>query len=224
MSLLGLLKQDQSLPKIGFGLHKNCVVLEVSDAIRKKQDKSTINRNSYTKFGQLDAKGAIVAATEVSWFNIDSGKDYAYDSFFTQIDQMSAIIDVLLPYTEEEDKWGDVFSAILSSQSIEESVESITAALKDKKKAKALMELISSAYVKMLTPVIGKDSTVMKLKLTYDRNGKFLQQPRFDPFVEALEYTGIPEKALKITDTEKSYETKSRNVTPVTISVSDDEI
>ena len=224
MSLLGLLKQNQNLPKIGFGVHKNCVVLEVSDAIRKKQDKSIIDRNSYTKFGQLDDKGSIVAATEVSWFNIDSAKDYAYDGFFAQIDQMSAIVDVLIPVTEEEDKWGDVFSAILKSQEIEESVESITEALKDKKKTKALMELISSAYVKMLSPLVGEDSTVMKLKLTYDRSGKFLQQPRFDPFVEPLEFTGDPDKALKITEQEKSYEAKSRNISPVIPNVSDDEI
>ena len=64
----------------------------------------------------------------------------------------------------------------------------------------------------------------MKLKLTYDRNGKFLQQPRYEPFVEPLEFTGDPDKALKITETEKSYEAKSRNITPVTVSVSDDEI
>jgi hypothetical protein len=225
MSLLGLLKKEQNLPKIKFGLHNNCVLLAVSNEVRKKQDKSIINRNTFTKFGQLDENGTVVASTEVSWFNIDSGKDYAYDNFFTQVDQMTGIIDVLIPPTEEEDKWEDIFSAILAAMEIEETKEGIAAALKNKKKTVELMNTISGAYVKMLTPLVGEDSTVMKLKLTYDRNGKFLQQPKYDPFVEPLEYTGLPEKALKITPTELSYEAKSRNLAPAaTPNVSDDEI
>tara|TARA_R110000765_G_scaffold161243_2_gene265627 strand:+ start:568 stop:1230 length:663 start_codon:yes stop_codon:yes gene_type:complete len=213
MSILNKLKGAGKLPEIGGGVHENCVVTAVTGDTRKKKDGSMLRRNGYTKFGQLNSKGVVVAEREISWFNVDSSSDRAYDNFFSQLDQMTEILDIYYPVTKKEDKWGTYFSAVLEQEEVEETAEAIKEALADKETCENLMEALTTGYVELLSKVMGPDSTKVRLKFVLDTTGVFIQQPRYDRFIE-LNDTKEADQKVEYTDADKENHAKSVNITP----------
>ena len=213
MGLLNELMSNARKADIGFGIHKNCVVLSVSNDERKTNDGELVKRNCYTTFGQLNDKKAVVGEKTVSWFNLDNTSEYVYDSFFNQLDQMTCIMNVFHP-EGKKDPWEDAFLAILEEEEIEtgrnetELEANLREALADKATCKSLMKSIGDAYVELLENKVGAKSQPIRLKIVYDKNGKYLQQPKFEGFVESMEISD-EDSRLKITNTENQYKAKS---------------
>lgn len=213
MSLLNQLMSKSRKADIGYGVHENCVVLEISNDKRKNKDGVVIKRNCFTKIGKLNDSKEVVAEKEISWFDIDSTSEYAYDNFFSQIEQMTAIVDAIRdPETDGKDLWGLAFDAILENEGIELSVDGLKGALKEKKKTASLMEAIGDLYVELLEPLVGPESPAIRFKVVYDNNGKYLQQPRYGEFVESMEIDAVDSR-LKMSKTELDYKAKADNIT-----------
>lgn len=207
--LLGKLMKRAKKAEIGHGITEPCVVMSVNNDIKKKNDGETINRNCYTTFGQLNKAGdAIIAEKEVSWFNVDPGSEYAYDNFFTQLDQIAGI---LYCYYERNDEDGDEvnkkFNKLFEKLGFEDKAD-LEKAVKDKKVLKKLMENIGKIYLDLMEGNTGIDSQQLRLKLTYDSKGKYLQQPKFDPFTEPTDVESSDSR-LKINKIEEEYYQKS---------------
>lgn len=219
MSLLQQLMQNARRAEIGFGIHKNCVITEVSNDKRKTKEGEVINRNCYTKFELLDENGNSTAEKEISWYNIDPSADYAFNSFYSQLEQMTAIVDVLQPATGKKDVWSDVFDELMGEFEIELDAEDpegskakLEEEMKDKDTFKGVMDGLIKAYVSIVGKKAGKDSTPMRLKIVFDTKGKYLQQPKFDTFVESMEVSD-EDSRLKITKTDEEYRAKSLETT-----------
>lgn len=206
MSLLAKLKSQAKKAEIGYGVHEPVVILSVDNTKRKTKDGSVIKRNNFTKFGKLNKDGKVIAEKEVSWFNVDASSEYAYQNFFSQLDQMVGILDCFFD-KDEEDVVAEVINAIFEEEEIE-SVEELEAAMKDKKQSKSIMEALTEAYETLLEGKTGADSKQLRLKLSYDSKGKYLQQPKYDPFTESME---VPkdESKLKMTKKEDEFRQKS---------------
>lgn len=213
MSLLNKLKQEESLLEIGHGIHDNCVILSISTDLRKKKDESIINKNLFIKIGKLGTKGTVVAEREISWFNLDHTKEYTYGNFFNQVDQMTGLVDSYITPTDDEDKWGDIFSAVLGKFEVAEDVEEIKAALTDEETCTGMMNLLNDQFSKLLAGKIGINGEKIRVKFTFDKTGGFVQQPKFDQFTENMRVK-LSDSQLKMTDTEKEYEAKSNEEAP----------
>ena len=207
--LLSELLSGAKKVEIGYGIHEPVVILSVSNKVKKNKDGVALKRNNYTLFGKLDKDGEITAEKEISWFDINTEADYAYDNFFTQLEQMVGILDCY--YDEsEEDIVGDTIDKFFEDEELE-TKEDLRTAVSNKKSCTAIIEGISAIYEKLLKDKIGKDSKHIRLKLCFDSKGKYLQQPKFDIFTEPL---SVPksESRLKLTAAEEEYRIKSENL------------
>lgn len=213
MSLLNKLQQEESLPEIGHGIHNNCVITRVSNDIRKKKDESIVNKNCFIMIGKLGARGTVVAQKEISFFNLDHTTDWAYSNFFNQVDQMTGIVDSYITPSDENDTWGNIFSAVLAKFEVSEDVDEIKAALTDEDTCQGIVKLLGDQFVKLLSDKIGVDGEKLRIKLSFDKNGNYVQQPKYDQFTENMSVAEA-DSTLKMTETEKSYEAKSREEAP----------
>jgi len=210
-SLLGQLLSEAKKSEIAFGIHENCVVLSVNNDVRKNKDNEVIKRNCFTVFGKLNNVNEIVAEKEISWFNIDPSTEWAYDNFFTQLEQMTAIVDALFPVAEgEKDVWDLAFEQILAEEEVELTKDSLEKAIKNKKTCASIVKSLGDTYVELLSDLVGPESQRVRLKIVYDSNGKYLQQPKYNAFVESMEVDKEDSK-LKIVESEKG---KSNTAAP----------
>jgi hypothetical protein len=212
MSLLNNLMDNARKAEIGFGVHADCVITKVSNEKRKNKDGQVVKRNSYTMIGKLNSEGKVVAEREISFFNLDSASEYVYGNWFTQLEQLTAIVDTLVP-VGKKDKWANALDAIaeefeFEAETKEELEAELTEVLTDKKLCVEYTTAVWNAYVEILTPIVGVESQPIRFKCVYDKSGKYLQQPRFDGFVESME-VDADDSRLRITDTELQYKSKS---------------
>jgi hypothetical protein len=197
--LLQQLMSKAKKPDIGFGINEDCVLLEASNVERTTKDGGVLGRSCYLKFGQKNAKGDVFKHKEVNWFLVDPSTEWAYTSFFSQLEQVSAVVDLILPPTAEKDSWGLVFAHILDSQGIDQNEKSLREAMVDAKVCVAFNLALWNAVCEVLTATLAENpSPVFKLKLVYDKSGKYLQQPREGVFVS----TTVDKETLFLTDAE----------------------
>lgn len=224
MSLLNQLMAEARKAEIGFGIHKNCVITAVSNDIRKNKDGEILNRNCYTKFEILSEDGkSTTAEREISWYNIDPTADYSFNSFFSQLEQMTSIIDVLQPITDKKDIWSDVFDEIMEKYNIsldpdnpEDSKSILEGHMKDNKLFRGVVDELIDAYVTIGSKKCGLKSPTMRLKVVFDPKGRYLQQPKFDPFVESMDVDDESSR-LRINKTDEEYKAKSLETSKRTI-------
>jgi hypothetical protein len=230
MSLLGELLSEARKANIGYGIHDNVVITAVSNDQRKNKDNEKINRNTYIKFGKLNDKGAIVAEKEVNWFNLDGSNEYAAGNFISQLEQLSYIAGIYVGM-EDDSKWNTAVVKVFDACEIDlpegtepEQVDTwrdevLKVELKDKETCKDLIQGLGDAFCKLVSKKIGKESQPMRFKVTYDKSGKYLQQPRYGSFVESMEVEA-EDTRLRLTSADeenrqKSLVTSAKPKTPV---------
>jgi len=209
MGLLDALLSTAKKAEIGYGIHEPVVVMSVSNKVKKSKEGVAFKRNNYTVFGKLNKDGVVVAEKEISWFNIDPASEYAYNNFFTQLDQMVGILDCYYDKGGKKDVVAKAINAVFEEEEIE-SKEDLEEAIKDKVACKAIMSGISDAYVELMKDNVGVESQTLRLKLSFDSKGKYLQQPKFDAFTESTQVEAA-ESGLKMSATDAEYEAVSRN-------------
>lgn len=197
---------------MGYGIHNNVVILSVDNTVRKTKDKSIVKRNNFTKFGKLNDKGLVVSEKEVSWFNLDPSSDFVYGNFFSQLDQMIGILYCYYDKDADDNVVEETFDSIFEALELED-ITDIEEAVKNKKVSLELMDAISEAYITLLDGKTGLDSEPLRLKLSYDSKGKYLQNPRFDPFTEPMSLD-TSESKLKMTRMDEENKAKSMVTAP----------
>ena len=122
--------------------------------------------------------------------------------------------------SKKKDKWMDGIAEVLSEAGVELDWEdeseaakkdfevTVTEALKDRDTCSEVMDGIGELYVKLVGKKCGSDSQPMRLKIVYDSKGRYVQQPRFDSFVESMEVEE-EDTRLKLTKTDEEYKQKS---------------
>jgi len=184
--------------------------MTASNDVRMKEGGEVINATCYTKFGQLNDQGVIFKEKEIRWFQVDPSRDWAYDNFFTQVTQISAILRTMYPMTDDPatDKWALVFSKILEQEGVQETEDAVRDAIKDKTVCLSLMKTIGDTYA-LLVDAYLKDNKapVVSLKLVYEKTGTHLQQPKAGKFISTI----VDDPELKVTDKELMFKAVGEN-------------
>jgi hypothetical protein len=207
--LLGNLLANARKADITDGIHNNCVILAVSNDKRKNNDGVVQDRTGYTKFGKLNNKGVVTAEKEISWWGVKHDTDFAYDNVIEQIIQMTSIAESIVGLDAVKEAFNNVFEEEeIEGGDKDEVLTALTEAAADKNAVKSLMNGLCDAYVELLESSIGPKSSPVRLKLTYDPKGKYIQQPKYGVFVESME-VAPDDTILKITAKEQEYKLKS---------------
>ena len=201
------------------GIHENCRILEVDVQMRQDKDGNNLKRNTYIKIGKFDEKGKRkIAEKEIAWFNIDPTSEYVMDNFREQIIQLVGILKVYYPEEEIYSKF-DIFEGIATlenglSEDTELEVKDIEKALKSKKSATTLLTNAIRHFYQMMQGKYGYESQVIRVKLTFSKDGKYIQQPTYGNFVESAKVPA-EESNLKMSKTESKYIVSARDYSKV---------
>ena len=201
------------------GIHDNCRIIDVDIQPRETHKGERIKRNTYIKLGKFDAKGKRkLAEKEISWFNIDPTSQYVLDNFREQIIQMTGILKCY--YTEEEvlEKF-DIFKDIAGFETAMKDnttleVDELEVALKNKPLATKLLTNAITSFWELIQNKYGYESDLIRIKLTFDKSGKYIQQPGYGNFAESMK---VPEEnsELKMSKTESRYIDSARDYSKV---------
>lgn len=203
MSLLNQVLSTAKKTELTDGIHDDCILLAVSNEVRKNKENSPINRNCYTKFGKLK-EGKVVAESEISWFGLEALEKGRYNNFFDQIDQLTNIIVTL---TGEQEAFEEKINTIFEEYEIED-IAVLQETLESGKTVKKLMTEIGNAYVTILQGVIG-DKTPIRVKLVFDYKGRNIQAPSYGPVIEKMTVSK-EETTLVLTPKELENKLKSQ--------------
>jgi hypothetical protein len=211
MGLLSAIRNNSRQASLTAGLH-NDMFLKAINIEDKKVNGIVTKKNCFIKFAKLNQKtGGIIGETEVSWFRLDFNSDYVLENAVEQLAQMVSILELF--YTPEE--VDEQFTPLNGITTYDE----FKARLTTKVGAKELNEAINANISIMLEPHCGDVTKLFRLKLVYDKNGKYLQTSQYGDFVEALDKTD-----LKITRTELANETLAKSLANGEVSTKDTDI
>ena len=218
MSLLGQLMKEARKAELSHGVHENCFITAVSNEKRETKDGKIINRGGYTTFVAKNAEGRVVSEKEIAWFDLDPTSEHVYTYWYSQFEQMSAIVDIYQGTVK--DRWVEGLAEIFadagaeldweddSAANVAAFEQQIKALLCKKASCSTLVKGMNELYVKLLEKKIGEDSDPVRVKLVFDSQGKNIQQPRFGLFVESMTVPN-EDSVLKLTKTDDENRQKS---------------
>jgi len=200
------------------GVHDNCRILSIFTGVKQDKDGNNIKRNTYITIGKFDKTGARkIAEKEIAWFNIDPSSEYVMDNFREQVIQLAGILYCHYP-VEEVNNIYDIFKDVKGlegamDEDTELEVDLIENALKVKTTALKLLINTVTGFRDMMEGKIGYDSKLLQIKLTFDKSGKYVQQPSYGRFTRAMDDTS--EFKLKMSKTESNYSVNARDYSKV---------
>lgn len=177
-----------SATNLDAGKHENVRLVSVSIEPRKDKNGKNIKKQAYMVMKKYDGK-EIIGEKDISFFLLDATKDSYIDNAISYISQLKEILSIY--YNEEEltasfDPLRDFLS---SPDDVDEktlTADTIKANhLKGSTKAKALEKAINASFYAMVKDKIGASSKEFNLTLEESRDGKYIQLPRFNKFINA---------------------------------------
>jgi len=195
------------------GIHDNCRILAIDISVRKDKDDVNIKRNTYVTLGKFDKTGTRkIAEKEIAWFNIDPSSEYVMDNFREQVIQFTGILYCYYDVDEINEKF-NIFKGVegfedAMNDETELDVDAIEAALKVKKTAQILLVNAITLFYKMMEGKFGYESDLIQIKLTFDKSGKYIQQPNYGKFTRAMDDEQF---SLKMSKVESNYSTSARD-------------
>ena len=131
---------------------------------------------------------------EISFFIVDASKDTAINNLLNFTAQVTEILSLFYTPTELEEKFdpfGRVFYNADNDDRDEEAVKADyhntkikKAVIKNEKGFTAVQAAICTDAAALLAPFCGFEGPIFRLKLVESDDNKYIEIPRFDPFVE----------------------------------------
>jgi hypothetical protein len=217
MSILSHILSKARSQELEDGIHDNCRILDIDKNVRKTPDDVILKRNTYIKLGKFDPKTSKkTAEKEIAWFNIDPSSEYVLDNFREQIIQLTGILQCHYSKEEVEDQF-IIFKGVKGfetamSDETELDISDIEHALQNKATAQVLLNNAIILFYSMMEGKYGYDSKLLQIKLTFDKSGKYIQQPNYGRFTKAMD---DEETKLTLSKTEQKYSTSAKNYAAV---------
>lgn len=179
-----------SSTSLGEGVHEKVRLVSIDTSKRRDKNNKPIKMQLWLKFRKYDNDESILGEKEISFFMIDPSKNSAINNIITYLEQLQAILSTYM--TPEEISAGfDPLNAVVDAKSDDDYKEEDlhsdnikTTYLKPTAAYKTLQEAIKEQFFALLKDKIGADSTPFRLKLEESRDGKYIQIPHFDQFIE----------------------------------------
>lgn len=191
-----LFKEVTSSGNLGEGVHDNVRLISIDISKRKDKNNKPLKMQLFLKFKKYDKDNNDIGEKEISFFMLDAAKNTVISNLITYLVQVKSILAIYC--TEEAILAFDPLNALIEAtadedvkdEDLQEDVIRKTY-LKKSSGFKVIEEAIKNQFFALLEDKIGTDSDFIRLKLEESRDGKYIQIPHFNQFVEKMEVKKI---------------------------------
>lgn len=187
--------------RLTYGIHDNTMITKIDVGDRRRQgvlEKKMI----YVTFAVIDPKeGKKKAEAELSWFRLDHSSEY----LFSNIRELAVqLFSILNSYMDEEAAY-KAMENVFDGYGFK-TVDDIENHKWKKKEIDSLIDSFRTKFGVAMTPFIGDTDKLIRLKVTTDNKGEYVNIPKFGAFTESMD---IKESNLKFTDFELRNHSKA---------------
>ena len=197
-SVLGRIK----VAKLGYGIHDNIVITNVDVEDRKFQG-TPERKMIYITFSSIDpVSKKKLAEAEVSWFKID---DHTSDYLFSNIRELAVQLHGILSCYMTEEEAFDAMEEVFADWNFKD-LDELEHHKWKKKELGELMVKFRTVFAKAVAPYVGDITKLIRLKLTTDSKGEYVNIPKFGVFTEPM---SVKSTNLKFSDYELRNHSKA---------------
>ena len=201
LTLQYLIANKPTKTQLSFGINENVRLIAISNAERRNDDESIINRNTYMTFAKFNEENVEVAKTELSYFYRKSDDKDPLIRLSTQISQLTHIARLYNP------------AAVLDPFQGYTTIEALQQDLTNNLKIKEITDKLYTLFEAEVANKIGPGSKPFRMKVVYSSKG-YPQLPSDDLIVEDMSIP-ITQTKITITDFElRMKENKNNNNKP----------
>ena len=192
--ILNIFSEQASSSELGAGVHERVRLISASGERRKDSNGNLVKKQLFLKFKKFSKDNVDLGEKEISFFIVDASKDTAVNNLLNFTAQVTEILSLFYSPTELEEKFdpfGRVFYNADNDDRDEEAVKADyhntkikKAVIKNEKGFTAVQAAICADAAALLAPFCGFEGPIFRLKLVESDDNKYIEIPRFDPFVE----------------------------------------
>ena len=192
--ILNIFSEQASSSELGAGVHERIRLISASGERRKDSNGNLVKKQLFLKFKKFSKDNVDLGEKEISFFIVDASKDTAINNLLYFTAQVTEILSLFYTPTELEEKFdpfGRVFYNADNDDRDEEAVKADyhntkikKAVIKNEKGFTAVQAAICADAAALLAPFCGFEGPIFRLKLVESDDNKYIEIPRFDPFVE----------------------------------------
>ena len=192
--ILNIFSEQASSSELGAGVHERVRLISASGERRKDSNGNLVKKQLFLKFKKFSKDNVDLGEKEISFFIVDASKDTAINNLLNFTAQVTEILSLFYTPTELEEKFdpfGRVFYNADNDDRDEEAVKADyhntkikKAVIKNEKGFTAVQAAICADAAALLAPFCGFEGPIFRLKLVESDDNKYIEIPRFDPFVE----------------------------------------
>ena len=192
--ILNIFSEQASSSELGAGVHEKVRLISASGERRKDSNGNLVKKQLFLKFKKFSKDNVDLGEKEISFFIVDASKDTAINNLLNFTAQVTEILSLFYTPTELEEKFdpfGRVFYNADNDDRDEEAVKADyhntkikKAVIKNEKGFTAVQAAICADAAALLAPFCGFEGPIFRLKLVESDDNKYIEIPRFDPFVE----------------------------------------
>lgn len=192
--ILNIFSEQASSSELGAGIHERVRLISASGERRKDSNGNLVKKQLFLKFKKFSKDNVDLGEKEISFFIVDASKDTAINNLLNFTAQVTEILSLFYTPTELEEKFdpfGRVFYNADNDDRDEEAVKADyhntkikKAVIKNEKGFTAVQAAICTDAAALLAPFCGFEGPIFRLKLVESDDNKYIEIPRFDPFVE----------------------------------------
>lgn len=200
--------------KLNYGIHDDVMLAKVDVEDRKRQGQLE-KKMIYVTFSVVDKEsGRKKAETELSWFRLDHGSEYLFANIRELAVQLFGILSSFMTEEEAYEAMEGVFNDFDENEwtgpNVEVEAEDLEGHKWKKKEVETLIENFKSAFKKAIAPFTGDPEKLIRLKVTTDNKGEYVNIPKFGIFTESMD---VENTNLKFTDFELRNHSKVGTMT-----------
>lgn len=180
-----------SLPvrtQIGFGIHENCKLTNVSIEPKKK-DGQLIERNTYVTFTKYDSEGEAIAQTEFSYWNLKHDNEYSLQNLARQVSNLIEIVNVVTDGKVSYDPF---------TEGGFDDYEEVQNQLSTKKGVKKVQDLIETSFAEAIEGYVGRSCPTLRLKVVTTYDGQYTELPGEGHFLENSDEVTLEDTQLSM--------------------------
>ena len=192
--ILNIFSEQASSSELGACIHERVRLISASGERRKDSNGNLVKKQLFLKFKKFSKDNVDLGEKEISFFIVDASKDTAINNLLNFTAQVTEILSLFYTPTELEEKFdpfGRVFYNADNDDRDEEAVKADyhntkikKAVIKNEKGFTAVQAAICTDAAALLAPFCGFEGPIFRLKLVESDDNKYIEIPRFDPFVE----------------------------------------
>lgn len=190
--------------KLSKGIHDNIVITKVDTEDRKSKG-VPIKKMLYITFATVDPETRKRKnEVEVAWWTLDPSSEY----FFSNLREFCVQLQGILTCYMSDDDAFEAMSKVFDEFEFK-SVAEIEETKWKRKDVDLVQTSLKDAFAAAISPFVGVNSPLIRLKLTTDSKGENVALPSYGSFTEPM---SVKDSHLKFSESELKAQSKAGNV------------